>query len=343
MKIDIHGHLTAPDSLYAWKAGLLSHRGAHGRGSAGVSTESLRESLYEPNRTFGNKSHIAHLDDAGIDLQLISPRPYQLMHSEQAMLVEWYVEETNNIIAESCVVEPDRFRGMAGLPQSMETGPSRWVEELRRCVTELGFVGALLNPDPYEGSAQPPALDDRFWYPVWEALCELDVPALIHSAGCRPPSRETYSLHFIQEETLAVIALATSQVFDDFPDPRSLSHTAVERCLTSEGASNPMPCAPAPRFVSCCGGCTTTPAYTARTRSSCCFAPSAWTTACSGPRNLVLAPLKIRPPADGSTTSTCSSMTSSGCRTASATSCSSRTPASSFGSDPTGPARSGSR
>jgi predicted TIM-barrel fold metal-dependent hydrolase len=218
MKIDIHGHLTAPDSLYAWKAGLLSHRGAHGRGSAGVSEQTLREALYEPNRTFGNKSHIEHLDNAGIDLQLISPRPYQLMHSEQAMLVEWYVEETNNIIAQSCLVEPDRFRGMAGLPQSMETDPSRWVEELRRCVTELGFVGALLNPDPYEGSAQPPALNDRFWYPVWEALCELDVPALIHSAGCRPPSRETYSLHFIQEETLAVIALATSTVFDDFPD-----------------------------------------------------------------------------------------------------------------------------
>lgn len=31
------------------------------------------------------------------------------------------------------------------------------------------------------------------------------------------PARETYSLHFIQEETLAVAALLSSQVFDDFP------------------------------------------------------------------------------------------------------------------------------
>lgn len=61
----------------------------------------------------------------------------------------------------------------------------------RRCVTELGFVGALLNPDPYEGSRPPPGLGDRFWYPVWEVLCELDVPALLHAAGCRPPARET--------------------------------------------------------------------------------------------------------------------------------------------------------
>ena len=84
-------------------------------------------------------------------------------------------------------------------------------------MTEHGFVGALLNPDPYEGTAQPPMLSDRFWYPVWEALSELDVPALIHSAACRPPSRETYSLHFIQEETLAVASLVSSKVFDDFP------------------------------------------------------------------------------------------------------------------------------
>jgi predicted TIM-barrel fold metal-dependent hydrolase len=218
MKIDIHGHVTAPDSLYAWKAGLLSHRGAHGRGSAGVTDETLRESLYAANSTFGGISHIQHLDDAGVDIQLISPRPYQMMHSEQGRLVEWYIQETNDIIASTCRIEPDRFRGLAGMPQSMETGPEQWVAELRRCVAEHGFVGAVLNPDPYEGTVQPPTLSDRFWYPVWEALCELDVPAVIHSAGCRPPSRETYSLHFIQEETLAVASLVSSKVFDDFPD-----------------------------------------------------------------------------------------------------------------------------
>ena len=145
-----------------------------------------------------------------MDIQLISPRPYQMMHSEQAKLVEWFAEETNDTIARTCRIEPGRFRGVAGIPQSMETTPGRWTKELRRCVTDLGFVGAMLNPDPYEGAAQPPALSDRFWYPVWEAVCELDVPVLIHSAGCRPPARESYSLHFIQEETLAVAALLSS-------------------------------------------------------------------------------------------------------------------------------------
>jgi 4-oxalmesaconate hydratase len=219
MYIDVHGHVSAPAELYAYKAGLLSHRGAHGRGGAGISDDQIHAALHAPNRSFGNQSHLRHLDEAGIDLQLISPRPYQAMHSESpAKLVEWFTEETNDVIHRVCLAEPGRFRGVAGLPQSMETDPARWMAELRRCVTELGFVGAMLNPDPYEGTRQPPALGERFWYPVWETLCELDVPALIHSAGCRLPARESYSLHFIQEETLAVNALLSSSVLTDFPD-----------------------------------------------------------------------------------------------------------------------------
>jgi predicted TIM-barrel fold metal-dependent hydrolase len=219
MIIDVHGHVSAPSELYAYKAGLLSHRGAHGRGGAGISDDQLRAAIEAPNPSFGNQSHLAHLDEAGVDLQLISPRPYQMMHSESpAKLVEWFTAETNDVIARVCALAPGRFRGIAGLPQSMERSPADWVGELRRCVQELGFVGATFNPDPYEGTQQPPNLGDRFWYPVWEALCELDVPALIHSAGCRAPARETYSLHFIQEETLAVVGLLNSGVLTDFPD-----------------------------------------------------------------------------------------------------------------------------
>ncbi|MGH3585392.1 MAG: amidohydrolase family protein [Pseudonocardia sp.] len=216
--IDVHGHVSAPAELYAWKANLLSHRGAHGRGSARVSDDALRAAYLDPHPSFGNVSHMDHIDGAGVDVQLISPRPYQMMHSEQAHLVRWFTEETNDVIKRSCELFPGRFRGLAGLPQSPELAPADWVGELRRTVTELGFVGCLLNPDPYEGTQVPPALGDRYWYPLYEALCELDVPAVIHAAGCRPPSRETYSLHFIQEETVAVWSLLSSSVMTDFPD-----------------------------------------------------------------------------------------------------------------------------
>ena len=57
---------------------------------------------------------------------------------------------------------------------------------LEKCVKEQGFVGCLLNPDPGECSGvETPPLGDRFWYPLYEKLVELDVPGHIHSAGCR--------------------------------------------------------------------------------------------------------------------------------------------------------------
>ena len=219
MIIDVHGHVTAPDSLYVWKSGLLSHRGAHGVRPPSVSDDQLREAWQAPNPSFGHVSHLDHLDEAGIDVQLISPRPYQMMHSEQpARIVTAFTEAVNDAIHQSVQLFPGRLRGIAGLPQTPETDVAEWTKELRRTVTDLGFVGALLNPDPYEGTRTPPALGERYWYPLYEALCELDVPAVIHSAGCRPPTREPYSLHFIQEETVAVWSLLSSSVLTDFPD-----------------------------------------------------------------------------------------------------------------------------
>jgi len=89
--------------------------------------------------------------------------------------------------------------------------------ELERCVKDLGFVGCLLNPDPTEGEEQaPPGLGDRFWYPLYEKLVELDVPALIHSTSSCDP-RESYTLKFINEESIAIVSLLDSAVFDDFP------------------------------------------------------------------------------------------------------------------------------
>ena len=219
MIIDVHGHMSAPDSFFAWKASLLSHRGAHGGRPPAISDESLLAAYEAPNPSFGDVSHLAHLDSAGIDLQLISPRPFQMMHSERpARIVQWFTEETNNLIHRTAELMPGRFKGIAGLPQSPDMSPAEWTGELRRAVNELGFVGAMLNTDPEEGTQTPPALGERYWYPVYEALCELEVPVLLHAAGCKPPAREPYSLHFIQEETIAVWSLVNSSVLADFPD-----------------------------------------------------------------------------------------------------------------------------
>ncbi len=216
MVIDVHAHVTAPQELYAYKANLTSHRGAHGRGKVEVTDQDVMKALQTP--VFGGGSHLEQMDEVGTDVQLVSPRPYTMMHSEKPeKLVRWFIEETNNIIWRQCRLLPNRFRGVAGLPQNLGVSPANSVEELERCVKELGFVGCLINPDPNEGeSPPPPGLGEEYWYPIYAKLVELDVPALVHSAGCRSP-REPYSVHFLNEENIAVVSLLGSRVFEDFP------------------------------------------------------------------------------------------------------------------------------
>jgi OH-DDVA meta-cleavage compound hydrolase len=217
MVIDVHGHLTAPDSLYVYKANILSHRGSHGRGKVEISDDEMISFLNQP--TFGTgKSHFGLLKEVGTDLQLLSPRPYQMMHAEKPPKVSrWFIEECNNLVAQQCRLFPNIFKGICGLPQSPGESPKNWVGELERCVKEFGFVGCLINPDPSEASNyDTPGMGDEHWYPLYEKLVELDVVGYIHGAGCRSV-RHSYSTHFINEETISAISLVGSRVFQDFP------------------------------------------------------------------------------------------------------------------------------
>ena len=216
MIIDCHGHVSAPAQLWAYKATLLAARGSHGRGGVKVSDDEMRIALNHSE--IGPKGHLDALKHHGTDVQLISPRPFQLMHSEKpAKLVHWFAEECHNIIKRQTEMYPNQFLGVASLPTVAGRPVQEALPELERCIKQLGFVGCLLNPDPFENSGEePPAMGDRYWYPLYEKLCELDVPAHIHTASSRS-ERVSYSVHLINEGTIAVLGLLSSNVFKDFP------------------------------------------------------------------------------------------------------------------------------
>lgn len=209
MIIDIHAHVVAPPELYAFGLQLNSSGGHHGKGNPNISDEALERSA---------QSNIATMDSVGTDVQFISPRPFQMQHSlKPGKLVHWWLEAINTTIGREAKAHPDRFGGMCGLPQVAGAPVSDCFEELERCVNELGFVGCLLNPDPGEGDGQTPPLGDEYWYPLYEKLVALDVPALIHSSACRN-GRESYSNHFITEESIAIMSLIDRGVLTTFPN-----------------------------------------------------------------------------------------------------------------------------
>jgi 4-oxalmesaconate hydratase len=208
MIIDAHAHLNAPAELYAYQAQLMCSAGAHGRGGAGITDAQLKD--------FGDRT-ISVMDGVGTDLQLISPRPYHTAHSASpSRVVEWWTAAVNDAIARQAAQFPGRLAGVAAMPQSLELTPQDWADDLKKTVADLGMVGAVLNPDPGEGQGSVPTLGDPFWYPVYEALVELDIPALIHSGACRN-GRESYSEHFVTEESIAILSLLNSEVYTRYP------------------------------------------------------------------------------------------------------------------------------
>jgi 4-oxalmesaconate hydratase len=96
----------------------------------------------------------------------------------------------------------------------------RSVAELRRCVEELGFVGCNLNPDPSGGHWTSPPLTDPSWYPLYEALVELDVPAMVHVSAVTNPSFHATGSHYLNADTTAFMQFLQADLFTEFPGLR---------------------------------------------------------------------------------------------------------------------------
>lgn len=115
---------------------------------------------------------------------------------------------------------PGRFAPGAMLPQSPGTDPATVIPEIERAVLELGAVTVNINPDPSGGHWTAPPLTDRSWYPVWEKLAELDVPAMVHVSTSCNAAFHTTGAHYLNADTTAFMQLLAGDLFADFPELR---------------------------------------------------------------------------------------------------------------------------
>ncbi len=222
MIIDCHGHFTtAPPALGKWRERQIS---AFENSGARVSPSEL-EISDEEIRTAIEQGQLKLQIERGTDLTIFSPGAGKMAHhygDAQTSLV--WSQVSNDLIARVCGLFPDRFIGACQLPQSPGDALAESVRtsamELERCVTEHGFVGCLLNPDPSDGYWQAPPLTDRIYYPLYEKLVELDVPAMVHVAMSRNEAIQGTCAHYLNGDTSVFMQLCQSDLFRDFPTLR---------------------------------------------------------------------------------------------------------------------------
>ena len=218
MIIDCHGHYTtAPKPLQDFRdAQLAAIKDGGARPSAesiAISDDAIRESL--------ENAQLKLQRERGSDVTIFSPRASAMAHhvGNEAISAEW-ARACNDLIARVCELYPENFVGVCQLPQSPGVPIARSIPELERCVTELGFIGCNLNPDPSGGRWDSPPLTDRQWYPFYEKMVELDVPAMVHvSSSCNPNFHAT-GAHYLNADTTAFMQFLTSNLFTDFPTLR---------------------------------------------------------------------------------------------------------------------------
>ena len=216
MIIDCHGHYTtAPQELTDYRDQQIADLAEdplfqHAKGVISITDDQIRESL--------EGAQLKLQRERGTDLTIFSPRASRMAHHiGNESTSKYWTEHCNEMIYRITRLYPNNFAGVAQLPQTPGVPPTVCIAELDRCVNELGFIGCNLNPDPSGGYWTDPPLGDRYWYPLYEKIVELDVPVMIHvSAACNPCFHSTGS-HYLGADTTAFMQAMTSDLFKDFP------------------------------------------------------------------------------------------------------------------------------
>lgn len=158
---------------------------AFDRGEIGTRLEDLGE------------GRIARMDEAGIDLQVLSlttPGLHNLAAADSIALAR----RTNDLIAETVARRPDRFQGFATLPMP---APDAAPRELEWAIRDLGLKGAMVS-----GRTGDKHLDHPDFQPLLACAAALGVPIFIHPQIPLRAVREANYSGFGPETDLALAA-----------------------------------------------------------------------------------------------------------------------------------------
>ena len=191
-------------------------------GAYGNATPAWLEAL-QPRLLDLGAGRIAAMDDAGIDLQVLSLAAIGF-DALDASTATSLASDVNDELAAAVRANPSRLAGFACLALK---DPESAAKELERSIKKLGFCGVLLD-----GTTAGKFLDDPQFAPVFEVAVALNIPIYLHPA---PPPEAVFDTYFTglpagvgqmlsiagwgwhAETALHTLRLIASGIFDRFP------------------------------------------------------------------------------------------------------------------------------
>lgn len=171
-----------------------------------------------------SEARVRAMDAGGVEIAVLSVTSPGIQAADDVGRSAEAARSWNDTLYELTNRFPDRFRAFAALPMH---DPERGAGELLRAVTELGFVGGLVNGYDNAGGGHPRYYDDRSYLPFWRLAAELGVPIYLHPRSAPRDRVTTYSGYselagaawgFHVETAEHVLRLMRGGVFDAVPD-----------------------------------------------------------------------------------------------------------------------------
>jgi 2,3-dihydroxybenzoate decarboxylase len=171
-----------------------------------------------------HETRIAEMDKHGVEMMILSLNAPAIQAILDVKKANETARKANDFLAEQVRKRPDRFQALAALPMQ---DPDLAIRELRRCVTQLGFRGALVNGYSQAGDVENALYYDLPQYrPFWAEVEMLDVPFYLHPRIAVPSQQKIYAGHawmlgpawgFGQETAVHALRLMASGLFDVHP------------------------------------------------------------------------------------------------------------------------------
>jgi predicted TIM-barrel fold metal-dependent hydrolase len=177
-----------------------------------------KEGTFDP--TIGPERWLEFLDRADLEYTVLYPT--QGLAYGHVAFPNWaaaYARAYNNWLHAKYLQVSPRFQGMALIPMQ---DPAEAVTELRRAVSELGMVGAML---PSNGLTRH--LSHREYWPVYEEAVRLDCALAVHGGSYINLGFNTYTVFPATRAlgmpfplAIAMTGFMVDGVFDAFPSLR---------------------------------------------------------------------------------------------------------------------------